>query len=164
MDVRALALGPEDRNQLDGCVDRAEPVRNHVAELHCFAWLYHKILFTQQNAHTADDHIHPVVAIVHVQRVRWLTAPGADANLERMRAAGRTTIRERPHRETIAFHRDAPHARIGRRRAIEQVILAHAQRRREAGDEKRCQTEQVPSSSFCETSPSLPPRTTGRPQ
>jgi hypothetical protein len=65
MDVRALAVPVEDRDDLGGAVDRPERVRRHGGELGGFPGFDGDLAVTERQAHPSFEHEEPVVPGVH---------------------------------------------------------------------------------------------------
>src|SRR6187551_699598 len=93
--VDALARGPEDRDQFDLLVDRAEPVRGPGRELDGLTRLGDEVAVAEDQAQASRDHVEPLVALVNGELLRGLTAAGLDDDLEHPRPPRFTA--ELPH-------------------------------------------------------------------
>ncbi len=135
VEVGALAVGSKDGDELDGAIDRAEPVGCEGAELDRFTRLDDEVLFAEQQPHPSVKDIHPVVTVVDSQRVWWWWASAlcADSDLERAQSA-RGSVRERPHRQAVSGDGFAANPRIGRRRSSEKFVGADRKCGGEPGD------------------------------
>jgi hypothetical protein len=62
VEVQPLALRPDDQDEFDGAVDRAEPVRCPGGELDGLARLDREVLIAEQQAQAPVEDVEPVVA------------------------------------------------------------------------------------------------------
>lgn len=128
VDVGALALWADDEDEVHRSVDGAEPARGPCGEFCCFAGVEEVGVVAEQQTQASVDHLHPVVAFVHLHRLRGRPSSGGDVHLVGVEAAGAGPIGQRPHRQTVEASGWLSHPRVRRWRGAEQVVGADAQR------------------------------------
>ena len=135
MQVGAFAVGSEDSDQLDRAVDSAEPVGGVRGKLDCFAGFDDQVLFSEDEAHSSVEDVHPVVTLMDAELGTWgwPLASAGDPDLERPQPAGRP-VGERPHRQPVTSDRLTTNTWVRRRRPTEKVVGGNAERSCEARD------------------------------
>src|SRR5215208_6132949 len=65
VEMQPLAVRSEERDRLDGPVDRSEPMRCPGRKLHGFTGFDGEVALAKEQSHLTGQDVHPVVTVMH---------------------------------------------------------------------------------------------------